>query len=811
MNNKILMKIMINNIERNIQNCKKPLFNPIFNELKGINQHRIKIEDIEVYFPFIPYTNQITYMTSVIHSLNNKQYSALESPTGTGKSLCLLCACLAWGVHYQKVNKNRMPLIYYSTRTHSQIASVIKELKQTAYEPTICILSSKDYSCVNSNVNNAKGRQLNMKCAILRGASKGNNREKKKCEYYKNVDMVKCKDFGIIDIEELCSIGNSHQFCPYYYETSIIQRANIVFLPYNYLICQDIRKAMGIDLQNAIVIFDEGHNIQKVCEEEESCYIDENIINSISNELLNNINHNNIKNYITQEIDDVDIQMLMIELKDYIQRMKEIKVLNGKEYPDKGKILSFQELFNIFIEETNKIQCYEKLKKYLKIIKSLKDISDLFGSCQGYIDSLIKLLSFIKHSYKIFLKNNDKVLLYNTSFTIYLSDIQNEKNKSKNKKQIRTLNIFCFNPSFCFQKLTQLQPYTIILTSGTLTPISGIEQELNISFPIQLENKHVISKEQILFSIISSSNLNQQSTIYNFDYNHRFDDNIINPLGKSLLALSKITPGGILVFFSSYSYMINCYQLWLSIGIIKNLSFYKNVIIEKKGIQLYSQNSIKGNVRFAVFRGSSSEGINFTDDAARLVLLIGIPFANSKDDKIALKKSFLDKNNMGLSGNDWYLQDCMRAVNQSLGRVIRHSKDYGVLIVIDERYTQEKIKQMFSGWLRDSIREDILNLNYLKRLRNFFTLMKGDKECLVNSPKKEEDNKSELFKELSSVFGCFENKKEISKINNVSSSNKNELSSIQSTNDSHSFIHSPDKEKNSSITIEKIMNIMNSK
>ena len=68
-----------------------------------------------------------------------------------------------------------------------------------------------------------------------------------------------------------------------------------------------------------------------------------------------------------------------------------------------------------------------------------------------------------------------------------------------------------------------------------------------------------------------------------------------------------------------------------------------------------------------------------------------------------------------------------------------------------------------------------------------------------------------MTRRVDSVFGCFENKKEISKINNVSSSNKNELSSIQSTNDSHSFIHSPDKEKNSSITIEKLINFMNSK
>ena len=44
MNNKLLMK---NNIESNTLDCKKPVFNPIFNELKAINQHKIKIENIE--------------------------------------------------------------------------------------------------------------------------------------------------------------------------------------------------------------------------------------------------------------------------------------------------------------------------------------------------------------------------------------------------------------------------------------------------------------------------------------------------------------------------------------------------------------------------------------------------------------------------------------------------------------------------------------------------------------------------------------------------------------------------------------------
>jgi regulator of telomere elongation helicase 1 len=38
-----------------------------------------------------------------------------------------------------------------------------------------------------------------------------------------------------------------------------------------------------------------------------------------------------------------------------------------------------------------------------------------------------------------------------------------------------------------------------------------------------------------------------------------------------------------------------------------------------------------------------------------------------------------------LRGNDWYSQQASRAVNQAVGRVIRHRHDYGAIILADER------------------------------------------------------------------------------------------------------------------------------
>jgi hypothetical protein len=39
-----------------------------------------------------------------------------------------------------------------------------------------------------------------------------------------------------------------------------------------------------------------------------------------------------------------------------------------------------------------------------------------------------------------------------------------------------------------------------------------------------------------------------------------------------------------------------------------------------------------------------------------------------------------------LKGEEWYVQQASRAVNQAVGRVIRHRNDYGAIILCDERF-----------------------------------------------------------------------------------------------------------------------------
>ena len=65
-------------------------------------QNVLNIKGIEVLFPFKPYDCQLTYMEKVIDTLQDGSSALLESPTGTGKTLSLLCSVLGWRHHLQK-------------------------------------------------------------------------------------------------------------------------------------------------------------------------------------------------------------------------------------------------------------------------------------------------------------------------------------------------------------------------------------------------------------------------------------------------------------------------------------------------------------------------------------------------------------------------------------------------------------------------------------------------------------------------------------------------------------------------------------
>ena len=71
-------------------------------------------------------------------------------------------------------------------------------------------------------------------------------------------------------------------------------------------------------------------------------------------------------------------------------------------------------------------------------------------------------------------------------------------------------------------------------------------------------------------------------------------------------------------------------------------------------------------------------------------------------------------------GSSWYDEQAFRALNQGLGRCIRHSRDYGAIILLESRFGNPEVKKRLSRWFRDEIRVSRSDAELIRGLKAFF-------------------------------------------------------------------------------------------
>lgn len=296
----------------------------------------------------------------------------------------------------------------------------------------------------------------------------------------------------------------------------------------------------------------------------------------------------------------------------------------------------------------------------------------------------------------------------------------------------RTLSYWCFSPSVAMGELKAQGVRSIVLASGTLSPLESYAAELLLPFRVRLENPHVISPSQVLIGVVAKGVTGRP---LNSSFNNRDTLEYKRELGATLVNCLRYIPDGVLVFFPSYVAMTSAVTFWQtdnSGDVWRRMNSAKGcVVVEDRSPSAFGQQILAfndavankvGAVMLAVCRGKASEGIDFADAAARGVLVTGLPYPPAADMKVVLKRRYLDdvrsrldaarkgglKSDLPpgcepISGGQWYTQSSLRAVNQAIGRCIRHKNDYGVILLLDERFSREK--GCVSAWLRPALRE----------------------------------------------------------------------------------------------------------
>ncbi|KAJ4967111.1 hypothetical protein NE237_018960 [Protea cynaroides] len=738
------------------------------------------IGGIPVEFPYKPYGCQLAFMGRVISTLDRAQrqgrsHALLESPTGTGKSLSLLCSTLAWqqnhrtkklsnskpapeassdplsygggfipepepsgnsipgtlqpspsGMNSRGQKKKTTPIIYYASRTHSQISQLIREYRKTSYRVPMAVLASRKHYCTNKHICGQEN--IDEECKkLLRGPDVG-------CLEFKNVHKVKahpslhrggCHEAH--DIEDLVKVGQIVKGCSYFAARSMAEEAQLVFCPYSYVINPVIRRAMEVDIEGSILILDEAHNIEDMAREAGTVDVEEDVLDALQTELGQ-----------LCFADSTIYQPLHETIEGILSWVGQRKsTLQKHEFQHYFTCWTGEKALRELQEAGISKQCFPILQECAaKAIKAASngesEVACLTGMSSAVLEGLFSSFSYF------FSGNGLHIHDYQLVLQRYV-----KRDGEHGSRCIHSFSLWCLNPAVVFREIADLS-MSVILTSGTLSPMGSFTSELGVQFETCIEAPHVIDTgTQLWAGAISTGPGNYPlNASYKTADCYAFQD----ALGATLEEICKIVPDGALVFFPSYHLMEKLSNRWRETGQWSRLNAQKSLFVEPRGSQddfelalkgYYDsirrgngpasrkrrgkkrglnqldakspQISSKGGAAFlAVCRGKVSEGIDFSDENARVVIIVGIPFPNIHDIKVAKKKKYNDTYQSSknlLSGNQWYCHQAFRALNQAAGRCIRHSFDYGSIIFIDERFREERNIAHISKWIRKSFKQ----------------------------------------------------------------------------------------------------------
>ncbi|WP_228415483.1 ATP-dependent DNA helicase [Terrisporobacter hibernicus] len=371
--------------------------------------------------------------------------------------------------------------------------------------------------------------------------------------------------------------------------------------------------------------------------------------------------------------------------------MKMKKIIGKK---DKRILNTIKEIEKYFIDKS----------KVLNLIKEKHIIEEELPK------SLIELLNILMKFMDEYLSRSNEEnselldLYFEVNKFLFISTFYNNNYKTIYSDELLGTNVklFCGNPSdLIIEKMNKSKSTTIF--SATLTPLNyykdiyGSEDGdfvISLKSPFDVKNRLIIIGDDI-------------ST----KYNKREDT--IEDLVEYIKVCVESKVGNYMVFFPSYKYMELAYEK------IKDKYEKLNVIIQENNmseeekeefLNLFNNNK-ETHVGFCVLGGHFSEGIDLTEDKLIGVIVVGVGMPQINIERNIIKDQ-LNENNKGFDYA--YVYPGMAKVLQAVGRCIRTDKDRGVILLLDNRYSNYRYKNLFpqewSPYIRIKKPDDIKGL-----------------------------------------------------------------------------------------------------
>jgi Rad3-related DNA helicase len=247
----------------------------------------------------------------------------------------------------------------------------------------------------------------------------------------------------------------------------------------------------------------------------------------------------------------------------------------------------------------------------------------------------------------------------------------------------REVQLLCLN---AFEYLQQIYPLfdAICGFSATLSPARYFQQALGLDDKCQsLKLESSFPPDKLQVNICSY-----------VDTRYRQRDNYIDQICATIERCYATRPGNYLVFFSSYAFMQKVHDHFEIHYAGIDTMVQVRAASDQQRVDFLSHYFDRTNtLGFAIMGGVFAEGIDYPGSAliGTIIVGVGMPQANTQQQLIQQ-----DFDAMQLNGFDFaYRFPGLTRVQQSAGRVIRSDTDYGVIILLDQRFQRADYRQHF--------------------------------------------------------------------------------------------------------------------
>ncbi|KAI4472011.1 dna repair dead helicase rad3/xp-d subfamily member [Holotrichia oblita] len=723
---------------------------------------RLNVDGLFVYFPYdYIYPEQYAYMRELKRALDAKGHCLLEMPSGTGKTTTLLSLIVA----YMLENPHIVRKLIYCSRTVPEIEKVVEELKKLLnyYEKrdglyprlTGLVMTSRKNLCIHPEVSTQReGKIVDGRCHALTASyvRERHNMDDSVpiCQYFEGFSMdgkESTMPYGVYTIDDLKEYGRDRNWCPYFLSRFAITYANIVVYSYHYLLDPKIADVVSKELaRESVVIFDEAHNIDNVCIDSMSVKINRRIIEKSSANIQ--VLERTIGEKTNEEKLRHEYHRLVEGLKDASIARDSDVILANPVLPDDvlkevvpGNIrnaehfVSFLKRFLEYLKTRLRVQhvvqespagflkdvqskvcierkplkfCAERLASLLRTLE-IADMTD-FGPLI-LITHLATLVSTYTKGFTIIVEPfDDKTPTVSIRFCI----LGNAVNIAL-KIQFDNLIFSCLDSSIAIKPVFD-RFQSVIITSGTLSPIDMYPKILNFHPVIMSSFTMTLARPCLLPMIVSKGN---DQVAISSKFETREDIAVIRNYGQLLVEIAANVPDGVVCFFTSYLYLESVVASWYDQGVIDSLQRYKLLFIETQdsaetsfALMYYIKacESGRGAVLLSVARGKVSEGVDFDHHLGRAVLMFGIPYVYTQSRILKARLDYL-RDQFQIRENDFLTFDAMRHAAQCVGRAIRGKTDYGIMIFADKRFSRSDKRSKLPKWIQEHLKDSLCNLS----------------------------------------------------------------------------------------------------